>query len=134
MKMNLLPLISYALGLACSTAFAGPLNRADVSAQAVWVAHIDCDTLRPTTLGQYLVTELEKPDATARFAAFQSIFSFDPRKQLHGITLYDAGSTPADGVLLLYVDFDPDRILTLARAANGYDSLTNGQHVIHNWI
>ena len=109
MKAISLSLIFCALGLAASTTLAGPLNRADVSAQAVWVAHIDCDTLRPTTLGQYLVTELEKPDATTKFAAFQSIFSFDPRKQLHGITLYDAGSTPEDGVLLLYVDFDPLR-------------------------
>jgi hypothetical protein len=34
----------------------------------------------------------------------------------------------------LYADFDPDRLLTLARAANGYVSVTNSQHVIHNWI
>jgi hypothetical protein len=134
MKTISLSLLACALGVVCSTSLAGPLNRGDVSAQAVWVAHIDCDTLRPTTLGQYLLTELDKPDVTAKFAAFQSIFSFDPRKQLHGITLYDAGSTPEDGVLLFYADFDPDRVLTLARAANGYDSVTNGQHVIHNWI
>src|SRR6266581_4570970 len=135
MKTYLLSLVSCAaLGLTTSATLAGPLNRADVPAQAAWVVHVDCDILRPTTIGQYLLTELDKPNVQAKFAAFQSIFSFDPRKQLHGFTLYSAGSSAEDSVLLLYADFDPDRLVTLAKAANGYDSVTNGQHVIHNWI
>ncbi len=135
MKANLLKLLcGAAIGAAGMTTFAGPLNRADVPAQAIWVVHVDCDILRPTAIGQYLLSELDKPDVQAKFAAFQSIFSFDPRKQLHGLTLYSAGSAAEDGVLLMYADFDPERLVTLAKAANGYQSVTNNQHVIHNWI
>jgi hypothetical protein len=135
MKSSLFKLIGCsALAAASLTSFAGPFNRADVPASAVWVIHVDCDILRPTGIGQYLMTELSKPEVQDKFAAFQSIFSFDPRKQLHGLTLYSTSSAPEDGVLLLYADFDPDRLVTLARAANGYGSVTNNSHVIHNWI
>src|SRR5262252_3017054 len=86
------------------TASANPLQRTDVPADPAWVLHVDCDALRPTVLGQYLLSELEKPDAQDKFAAFQSIFNFDPRKQVHGLTLYSTGSAPEDGVLLVYAD------------------------------
>ena len=36
--------------------------------------------------------------------------------------------------MLVYADFDADRLLTLARAAKDYHSTTYKQHVIHNWI
>ena len=103
-------------------------------AEPIWVLHVDCDGLRPTAIGQFLLTEMEKPEAQAKFAAFQTIFNFDPRKQLHGLTLYSTGKAPEDGVLLVYADFDPERLVTMAKAAKDYQSTTYKQHVIHNWI
>ena len=123
-----------ALIAATLTAFSAPLQRADVAADPTWVLHVDCDSLRPTAIGQFLLAEMEKPEAQAKFAAFQTIFSFDPRKQLHGLTLYSTGKAPEDGVLLVYADFDPERLVTMAKAANDYHSTTHRQHVIHNWI
>jgi hypothetical protein len=116
------------------TAPSTPLQRSDVAAEPVWVLHVDCDALRPTTIGQFLLAEMEKPDAQAKFSAFQSIFNFDPRRQLHGLTLYSTGKTPEDGVLLVYADFDPDRLVTLAKAAKDYHGSAYKQHTIHNWI
>ena len=105
-----------------------------MAADATWVLHVDCDALRPTAIGQFLLAEVEKPEAQAKFAAFQSIFNFDPRKQLHGLTLYSTGKAPEDGVLLVYADFDPDRLLTLAKAAKDYHGTPYKQQTIHNWI
>jgi hypothetical protein len=105
-----------------------------VAGEPAWVLHLDCDSLRPTALGQYLLAEMEKPDAQAKFDAFQTIFNFDLRKQLHGLTLYSTGKSPEDGVLLVYADFDPSRLVTMAKAAQGYQSTTHKQHVIHNWV
>ena len=116
------------------TALSSPLQRADVAAEPTFVMHLDCDSLRPTAIGQFLLAEMEKPEAQAKFAAFQSIFSFDPRKQLHGLTLYSTGKSPEDGVLLVYADFDPERLVTLAKGAKDYQSTTYKQHTIHNWI
>jgi hypothetical protein len=116
------------------TASAAPVQRADIPANPVWVLHVDCDALRPTAVGQYLLAAMDKPDAQAKFAAFQTIFSFDPRKQLHGLTLYSAGNAPDDGVLLVYADFDPERLVTLAKAAKEARNTPYKQHVIYSWI
>src|SRR5207248_11108761 len=98
MKLNLLRILCLACAsMASLNSVAGPLQRNDISAQAVWAIHVDCDILRPTIIGQYLVGELSKPEVQDKFAAFQSIFSFDPRKQLHGFTLYSTGKSPEDG-------------------------------------
>ena len=113
---------------------AAPLQRADVPAEPTWVLHVDCDALRPTAVGQYLLAEMDKPDAQSKFAVFQTLFSFDPRKQLHGLTLYSSGNAPEDGVLLVYADFDPERLVTLAKAAQESRNTTYKQHVIYNWI
>ena len=136
MNANLLKTAFYVCGLAAAglPAWAGPLQRADVPADPAWVLHVDCDGMRPTAIGQYLLAEMEKPEAQAKFAAFQTIFNFDPRKQLHGLTLYSTGKAPEDGVLLVSADFDADRLVTMAKAAKDYKSTPYKQHVIHNWI
>lgn len=135
MKMNLLETTLYAGLLAVGlTASASPLQRADLPAEPAWVVHFDVDGLRPTTIGQYLQGEMDKPEAQAKLAAFQQIFSVDLRTQLHGLTLYSTGTSSSDGVLLVYADFDAGKLLTLAKATKDYQSSTYKQHTIHNWI
>ena len=77
---------------------------------------------------------MDKPEAQAKVAAFQTIFNLDPRKQLHGLTLYSTGKAPEDGVLLVYADFEPERLITVAKGAKNYQSTSYKQHTIHNWI
>jgi hypothetical protein len=77
---------------------------------------------------------MDKPEAAAKLAAFQAIFSFDLRTQLHGVTLYGGSSIPEDAVALVYADFNPDRLVTLAKAADNYQSSAHNQHVIHSFI
>jgi len=110
------------------------LQRADVAANSVWVLHINADALRPTAIGKYILAELEKPEAQAKLSVFQNMFSFDLRTQLHGLTLYSAGSTPQDGVLIVYADFDADKLVTLAKAANDSQNNSHNGHAIYNWV
>jgi hypothetical protein len=136
MNAHLLKSALCTCGLIAATlaAQSGPLRRADVAAEPTFVLHLDCDGLRPTAIGQYLLAEMEKPEAQGRIAAFQAIFDFDPRKQLHGVTLYSTGKAPEDGVLLAYGDFETERLITLAKGAKDYQSTTYRQQTIHNWI
>jgi len=113
---------------------ARPLQRSDVAADAVWVVHLDFDGLKPTVIGQYILEQMNTPEARARLAAFQAVFSFDPRTQLHGVTLYGTGSAPEDGVLVVYADFDPSRLVTLARAAKDSQQTAYRQHTIYSWM
>jgi hypothetical protein len=116
------------------TAAAGPLRRADVTATPAWLAHIDFDALRPNAIGQYILGEMNKPEAQSKLAAFQAIVSIDLRTQLHAVTVYGTGAAPEDGVLLVYADFDADRLVTLAKAAHDSQSNAYKEHVIYNWI
>jgi hypothetical protein len=113
---------------------AASLQQTHVPAEPVFVLHLDVDKIRPTTVGQYLLSEMEKPEAQTKFAAFQAMFNFDPRRQLHGLTLYSHTMGPDDGVLIIYADVDPSRLATLAKSAKEYQSSTHKQHVIHSWI
>lgn len=114
-------------------ALAGPLQRGDVAGAPAWVLHLDCDRLRRTAIGQYLLAEMEKPEAQAKLAAFRGMLGIDLRQQLHGLTLYGTGSKAGEGVFLVYADFEADRLVALATAAKDYQSTTNRGHVIHSW-
>lgn len=135
MKSSFLKLSLISALLAAGIAsFAGPLRRADVASEPAWLVHVDCDLLRSTTLGQYLEGEMSKPEAQAKLAAFQALVNFDLRTQLRGLTLYSTGATPEDGVLLVYADFDADRLVTLAKAAKDSQSVNYKQSTIYHWI
>jgi hypothetical protein len=62
------------------------------------------------------------------------MLNFDPRKQLHAITLYGPSDSPENGVMLVNADFDADRLVALVKGANDYQSSTHGKYTIHNWI
>jgi len=136
MNANLLRTSLYICGLVAAAwpAWAGPLQRADVSADPTWAVHVDCDSLRPTAIGQYLLAEMAKPEAQAKLNAFQAMCGFDLRNQLHGLTLYSTGKVPKDGVLLVYGDFEPDRLIAMVKGAQDYQATPYKQHTIHNWI
>jgi hypothetical protein len=120
--------------LAASGAYGGPIQRADVAANPAWVVHLDCDALRSTALGRFVLEQMDKPEAQAKLAAFQAIFSIDLRNQLHGMTLYSTSIAPEDAVLLVYADFSADRLLTMAKAAQDYQASSYKNHAIHSWI
>ena len=133
-RMKRLALTTLLFGAIPILAPAVPLQKADVPADPMWLLHLDFDRLRPTTVGQYILSELEKPAAQAKLAAFQALFKFDLRTQLHGLTVYGLPDAPDKGVLLVYADFDAEHLATLAKAANDYQSAAHKQHTIHSWI
>ena len=76
-----------------------PLQRADVAANPAWLVHLDCDALRPTIIGKYILSEMDQPEAKAKLAAFQAMVGVDLRTQLHGATLYGLGPAPEQAQL-----------------------------------
>jgi len=119
---------------AAFTTLAAPLRRADVAANPAWLAHMDFDALRPTAIGQFILGEMNKPEAQAKLAAFQAVVNLDLRTQLHGVTLYGTSALPEEGILVVYADFDADRLATLAKAAKDAQNKAYKDHVIYNWV
>jgi hypothetical protein len=121
-------------GALAFTAPASPFQRAQVAADPAWVIHLDCDALRPTLIGKFVLDELNKPEADQKMSDFKTMFSFDPRTQLHSLTLYSSSSSESDAVLLLKADFDAEHLASLARSAGEYQSSDHNGHVIHSWV
>jgi hypothetical protein len=132
MKKQILLITAVTVG--CWTAWSAPLQRADVAANPDAVAHLDLDGFRATIIGKAVTAQMDVPDISSKLAAFQAIFGFDPRTQVHGLTFYTTSQTPGDGVVILYGDFESNRLITLAKAASDYECITNGTHLIHTWI
>jgi hypothetical protein len=128
------PAVLLAVAAAPCNCLAAPLQRADVAADPGLVLHLDFDAVRSTTVGKALLDQLNKSDINDQLSAFSAIFSFDPRTQLHGLTVYTTAKTPQEGVLLIYAEFDSNRVLNLGKLAPGFHTLTNGSHLIHTWL
>jgi hypothetical protein len=120
--------------LAAAGATAGPLSRGNIAADATWVAHADFDRLRDTAFGRYLLDEMQKPEAETRFAAFQAVYRFDPRRDLRTVTLYGVGANHEDAVALVNARFDADHLVTLVKANDTHQSSAHRQYTIHSWI
>jgi hypothetical protein len=75
-----------------------------------------------------------KPEMRSNMLAFQAIFSFDLRTQLHGVTVYNAGAGAKDGIFIVYADFNPDQVIGLLKSTQSANATTNRQHVIYDWV
>lgn len=132
--MKLCTLLCLALSSTDLVCFGGPLQRSDIPASPAWLAHVNWDALRTSAVGQYIQDQLNQPEAQAKLAVLQSVVSIDLRTQLHGTTLYSTDTAPEDAVLIIYADFDPERLVTLAKAANNSQHSAYKTHTIYNWI
>jgi hypothetical protein len=111
--------------------FAAPFNPKDVAADPAILVHVDCDALGVSSIGKSILSD---PDAQKGLSTVAALFDFDLRTQLHGLTVYATAEHPKDGVLIVYADFDPNRLIALAKAANSSECHTNGAHVIYTWL
>lgn len=116
-----------------SLASASPINRAHVAAQPQWVFHVDCDALRPTQLGQAFFAEIQKPEVQQKLAGFPVILNFDPRKSLHGLTLYSTGPYEDEPVLLVYGETNAKAFAALAATKTNHTTYRHGRNTIQSW-
>jgi hypothetical protein len=124
-------LAAFSLG---GIALAVPLQRADIPANPAWVVHVDVDAIRPTAVGQFLLGEMAKPENKAKISVLQSLIGVDIATQLHGLTLYNTGTDSKDGVLVVYADFDPEKLNNLAQIARDPQSAKHHGVTIRSWI
>jgi hypothetical protein len=87
---------------------AAPLNPTQVAKDAKWVAHIDADAMRESIVVKkaYEKAMAECKPLIQSIPKLHDMFGMDPRKDLHGVTVY--GPTPGkpQGVLIVHADVD----------------------------
>jgi hypothetical protein len=134
MKLTRIVPAAILLTVAVQTVSAAGLDTGQVSANAIWVAHIDSDALRGTELGGYITSEMTTEEANPKFDAMKAIFKFDLRTDLKSVTLYGKGKGKEEGVALFSARFDTDHLVTLVKANEHYASQMHGARTIHSWI
>jgi hypothetical protein len=65
--------------------------------------------------------------------ASRALIGMDPRKDLHGITLYGSQIGKHEGVLIVFADADRKLLTEKVKKARGYDSSTHGSYKLHSW-
>ncbi len=115
-------------------AWAGMLAAPAVNAEdAVWTAQLDVARLRGTPAGDRIRQRISAPDIAPRLDAFQAVFRFDPRTDLHTVTAYGTGNREEDTVAVIRGSFDADHIGTVIRGQRGHRLLDQDGHAIHGW-
>lgn len=125
------------MAMAAGAAMAGaagaaPFNPADVPAEVKWFAHVDVDQFKTTQVGKAVLEQLTTEEANRKFAALQAVLGFDPRgKDLFGLTVCGVGGRSA---AIVRGRFDTERLVTLLKANDGYQEMTQEGYAIHSWI
>ncbi len=122
------------LGLA-AIGRAEPLELKQVAADAKWLAHVDVDAMRESIVVQkayHKCMEMHK-DAEKRLDKIHELLGVDPRKDLHGVTVYGKDLEKHHGVLIVHADVDQKLLLEKAQKAPDHKVAKYGSYEIHSW-
>ena len=114
---------------------AEPLNPKQVSADAKWLAHVDVDAMRASSVAQKAHQQCLKQceDTEQHLAKFRKEWGMDPTKDLHGITFYGKQLKEHTGVVIVQANVDQDHLLAKVKDAPGHRAVTYGSHTLHAW-
>lgn len=114
---------------------AEPLNLKQVPAEAKWVAHVDVDAMRESTVIQkayYKIADL-CPDGERLVDKIREFVAMDPRNDLHGITLGGTVVGQPEVALLVHAEVDQKALLDKVSKAPDYKEETYGAYKLHCW-
>ena len=134
MRIRLVLAVAVVLGLA-SLVQADPVNLQQIAADAKWAAHLDVDALMASDVPQkarQLLLE-KHPEAEQHLAMVCSVWNFDPRTDLHGITIYSAKIKRKTGVAIVHANVDQELLLEKAQQAPNHQATTYGKYELHTW-
>ena len=131
-----LPGISFvALFLFASVGRAAPFKPSDVSAAAVWVAHVDVDVLRDSYILKKAVDTFPAfRDLThARLETLKEKGGVDLSKDLHGVTVYGKDADKRHSAMIVYADVNRQLMIDKANKTKDHKVTRHGDYEIHSW-
>lgn len=126
--------IAVVLGLA-GTLRAEPLNLEQVAADAKWVAHVDADAARASSVAEKVREHWKQkhPKAAKHLEIAREVWNFNPCTDLRGITLYGTKIKKDTGVVIVHAKVDQELLLDKVRSAPQHRESTHGQYQLHTW-
>lgn len=131
MKWSLLTAV--AVGVAGS-AFGGPLKKADVPAEAAWLAHVDLEALRAGDLGRYILQRMNEGREKDQFAALAALLNFDIRTDLTSLTLMGGSARQEESGVVVRGRIDTERLAVYIRADPTHEEIGYRGQTVHSTI
>jgi hypothetical protein len=136
--MKLLKVLGMAMALVlglATLARAEPLALNQVATDAKWVIHVDVDALWASTVVQnaYHKCMTMHKDAEKKADLVCDIIGMDPRKDLHGVTVYGKDTDEKHGVMIVYANVNKKLLLDLVAIAPDHQSSKYGSYELHSW-
>lgn len=119
------------------SAQAAPLKFEQVSADAKWVAHLDMDALRDSTMVQKawkILMDKHGDKVEVGKAMIQAHIGLDPTKDVHGVTVYGPVLGKPDGVLVANADMDRAKLIEQVAKAPEHKVQPFRSYEIHTWL
>ena len=114
---------------------AEPLDLKKVAADAKWVMHVDVDAMRHSVVidkAYKKCMEMHK-EAAEHMDKLPGMIGMDPRKDLHGITVYGKDLDKRKGVLILHADVNQKLLKEKAAKAPDHKVAKCGDYEVHSW-
>ena len=132
-KKASLTILIAGLCLAAAPAFAAPLQKSEVSPTANWVAHIDLEAFRGSSIGKLVLAELRNQGLEQKLQDFSNIFSFNPLQDIRDVTLYGKGQDRSNAVVVVDGQFDTQKLLSLLRLNSQYQEIPYKGSTLYRW-
>ena len=116
-----------------SQGWTAPLNRTHVPVEANWVLHVDLDAFGGSEMWR-LVSQEISDENQRKIDAITNLLGTDPTKDIYGATLYGMDAKEENAVVMIYGQFDKEKLLSLLALNEAYaESNYNGQKLYH-WL
>jgi len=124
-------MISFVAFLPFSLVEAKPLNLDQVADNANWLMHIDFDSARASSIGSFIMDEIEsKSEAVERMAEVRASYGVDP-KGFSGLTMFGNGEHKK-GIAIMSGGLDPEKMIAFARKNETFETIRVGKNEIHS--
>jgi hypothetical protein len=122
---------SLAVFLPLASIVAKPLNLEQVADDANWLMHVDFDTARASSIGSFIMDEIEsKSEAVERMAEVRASYGVDP-KGFSGLTMFGNGEHKK-GIAIMSGGLDPEKMIAFARKNETFETIRVGKNEIHS--
>jgi len=116
------------------TAQAAPLKLEDVPADAKWLAHVDVDAARKSSVVEKFFEHCGKHcPVVKKFMCVCGELGLKDCKGLHGITVYDTGFAPHHGVLIARAEWNAHLLEEKVGKAANHKTMKFDEYTIHTW-
>ncbi|MEN6575034.1 MAG: hypothetical protein ABFD90_01735 [Phycisphaerales bacterium] len=121
------------LCLAATPTLAAPLQKSEIGPAANWVAHIDLEAFRSSGIGKLILAELQSQGVGEKLQSFETIFSFNPLRDIRDVTVYGNGQDRDNAVAVFEGQFDPQKLLAVVRLNPQYQEIPYKGATVHRW-